>query len=35
VVIGAIGIGGAPGGDLDQQCALEALKNNQSSLNAG
>ncbi|CAI0844842.1 MULTISPECIES: GlcG/HbpS family heme-binding protein [Serratia] len=35
LVIGAIGIGGAPGGDLDQQCALEALKNNQSSLNAG
>lgn len=35
VIIGAIGIGGAPGGDLDQQCALEALKNNQSSLNAG
>lgn len=35
MVIGAIGIGGAPGGDLDQQCALEALKNNQSSLNAG
>lgn len=33
--IGAIGVGGAPGGDLDQQCALEALKNNQSSLNAG
>ncbi|CAI0861495.1 GlcG/HbpS family heme-binding protein [Serratia quinivorans] len=34
-VIGAIGVGGAPGGDLDQQCALEALKNNQSSLSAG
>uniref|UniRef100_UPI0035C699AD heme-binding protein n=1 Tax=Serratia quinivorans TaxID=137545 RepID=UPI0035C699AD len=35
VVIGAIGVGGAPGGHLDQQCALDALKNNQSDLDAG
>lgn len=34
-VIGAIGVGGAPGGNLDQQCALDALKSNESSLNAG
>ncbi|GLY59177.1 GlcG [Pectobacterium brasiliense] len=33
--IGAIGVGGAPGGNLDQQCALDALKNNQNGLNAG
>ncbi|PIJ49954.1 hypothetical protein BL250_10945 [Erwinia sp. OLTSP20] len=34
-LIGAIGVGGAPGGDLDQQCALDALKNNAASLNGG
>lgn len=34
-VVGAIGVGGAPGGHLDQQCALDALKNNQSALSAG
>lgn len=34
-VIGAIGVGGAPGGNLDQQCALDALKSNEASLNAG
>ncbi|VVA49983.1 hypothetical protein SERVES_03742 [Serratia ficaria] len=34
-VVGAIGVGGAPGGHLDQQCALEALKSAQSSLKAG
>ncbi|WP_224653243.1 GlcG/HbpS family heme-binding protein [Pectobacterium versatile] len=33
--IGAIGVGGAPGGNLDQQCALDALKNNPNGLNAG
>lgn len=33
--VGAIGIGGAPGGNLDQECALEALKSVQSVLNAG
>lgn len=26
-VVGAVGIGGAPGGHLDEQCALEALDN--------
>ncbi|HCJ7369203.1 TPA: heme-binding protein [Enterobacter hormaechei subsp. xiangfangensis] len=30
--IGAIGVGGAPGGHLDQQCALEALKQVQAEL---
>ncbi len=25
-VIGAIGIGGAPGGNLDEACAMDALK---------
>lgn len=30
--IGAIGVGGAPGGHLDQQCALEALKQIQAEL---
>ena len=25
-VIGAIGVGGAPGGNLDEACALDALK---------
>lgn len=34
VIVGAIGVGGAPGGHRDQQCALEALKNNQSDLDA-
>lgn len=34
-VIGAIGIGGAPGGHLDQNCALEAIKAHQTELNAG
>ena len=24
-VIGAVGVGGAPGGNLDEQCALAAL----------
>lgn len=33
--IGVIGVGGAPGGHLDQQCALDALKNSQAELNAG
>lgn len=33
--IGAIGIGGAPGGNLDQQCALDALKKSQAELSAG
>jgi uncharacterized protein GlcG (DUF336 family) len=32
--IGAIGIGGAPGGHLDQQCATEALEDTKSLLNA-
>jgi uncharacterized protein GlcG (DUF336 family) len=32
--IGAIGIGGAPGGHLDQQCAVDALESTQSLLNA-
>ncbi|MEO3989198.1 GlcG/HbpS family heme-binding protein [Pseudocitrobacter cyperus] len=31
-VVGAIGIGGAPGGHLDQACALEAIKAHQSEL---
>ncbi|UUW17356.1 GlcG/HbpS family heme-binding protein [Serratia ureilytica] len=31
-IIGAIGVGGAPGGHIDQQCALEAIKHIQSSL---
>ena len=31
--IGAIGIGGAPGGHLDQQCAVDALEANKSLLN--
>jgi len=26
-VIGAVGIGGAPGGNLDEQCAVAALNN--------
>ncbi|WP_075182360.1 heme-binding protein [Pantoea sp. 1.19] len=34
-VLGAIGVGGAPGGQLDQQCALDALKENQPALQAG
>lgn len=33
--IGAIGIGGAPGGHLDQKCALDALKGSQAELSAG
>lgn len=33
-VIGSIGVGGAPGGHLDQQCALEALKNSAAKLSA-
>lgn len=32
--IGAIGIGGAPGGHLDQQCAVDALEANKAALNA-
>lgn len=32
--IGAIGIGGAPGGNLDQQCAVDALEATKSLLNA-
>lgn len=32
--IGAIGVGGAPGGHLDQQCALDALNKGQAQLNA-
>lgn len=32
--IGAIGVGGAPGGHLDQQCALDALNKSQTQLNA-
>lgn len=32
--IGAIGIGGAPGGHLDHQCAVEALEANKTLLNA-
>lgn len=32
--IGAIGIGGAPGGHLDQQCAVDALESTKSLLNA-
>ncbi|QIX94962.1 heme-binding protein [Cedecea sp. FDAARGOS_727] len=31
-VIGAIGIGGAPGGHLDQACAIEALKTIENEL---
>lgn len=34
-IIGAIGIGGAPGGHLDQQCALDALKKSEANLSAG
>lgn len=34
-VIGAIGIGGAPGGHLDQACAVDALKAIESELKAG
>ncbi|ECI2309648.1 heme-binding protein, partial [Salmonella enterica subsp. enterica serovar Infantis] len=34
-VIGAVGVGGAPGGHLDQACALEALKSIDKELNAG
>lgn len=33
--IGAIGVGGAPGGHLDEKCALDALKTNRNDLNAG
>jgi len=31
-VIGAIGIGGAPGGHLDEQCALAAIEANAALL---
>lgn len=34
-VIGAVGVGGAPGGHLDQACALEALKSIDKELNVG
>lgn len=34
-VIGAVGVGGAPGGHLDQACALEGLKSIDKELNAG
>lgn len=33
--VGAIGVGGAPGGHLDQQCAFDAVKSVQNALNAG
>ncbi|WP_413498446.1 hypothetical protein [Buttiauxella gaviniae] len=32
--IGAIGIGGAPGDHLGQQCAVDALEANKAALNA-
>ncbi|MFG1174670.1 heme-binding protein [Erwiniaceae bacterium CAU 1747] len=34
-VIGAIGVGGAPGGNVDEVCALAGLKSIESELNAG
>lgn len=34
-VIGAVGVGGAPGGHLDQACALEGVKSIEKELNAG
>ena len=34
-VIGALGVGGAPGGHLDLACALEGLKSINKELNAG
>ncbi|SPW28397.1 Domain of uncharacterised function (DUF336) [Edwardsiella tarda] len=34
-VIGAVGVGGAPGGHLDQACALKALKGMDKELKAG
>ncbi|WP_439214698.1 GlcG/HbpS family heme-binding protein [Duffyella gerundensis] len=33
-VIGAVGVGGAPGGHLDQACALDALKSMQKEFTA-
>lgn len=34
-VIGAVGVGGAPGGHLDEACAVAGLKTIESELNAG
>ncbi len=34
-VIGAVGVGGAPGGHLDQACAQAGLNNIEKELNAG
>lgn len=34
-VIGAVGVGGAPGGNFDEACALAGLKAIESELNAG
>ncbi|EAW5089081.1 heme-binding protein [Salmonella enterica] len=34
-VIGAVGVGGAPGGNFDEACALAGVKSIESELNAG
>lgn len=34
-VIGALGVGGAPGGHLDQACALQGLETIKTALSAG
>ncbi|WEF30275.1 heme-binding protein [Klebsiella aerogenes] len=34
-VIGAVGVGGAPGGNFDEACALAGIKSIESELNAG
>ena len=34
-VIGAVGVGGAPGGHLDQACALQGLETIKTALSAG